>query len=507
MSRTLALIFGSIVALAILGAFLVYSDPSVGPSKSAGDAARLSELTLYCAASNQAVIEKVLEDYRNETGRRVVVQYGGSQTLLSQIAVTGGGDLYLPADDSYIALAAERGLTREVLPIARMQCGLAVQKGNPLQIKTLADLVRKDVHLIQASPEATAVGKLTRATLEPMNRWADLEAATIAFRTTVTEVANDVVVGSADAAIVYDAAIDSYDTLEFVAVPELADATSRVVVSVLNSAQDSAAALHLARFITAEDRGLKRYEENGFAIDTGDKWADTPELVLYAGSMLRPAIEETIVAFEQREGVHVSRAYNGCGILVSQMQSGQHPDAYFACDTAFMRQVSDLFPNSVNVSQNELVILVQKGNPKNVRSLSDLTQSGLRIGIGHEKQCAMGWITQNTFKEVGLQDSLMDNVTVQTPTGDMLVNQMRTGALDAAVVYLSNAAGAAETLDAVRIKNLPCSTATQPWAVAEKSAYPTLADRLFQSICSAKSQDTFLAEGFQWGLEKEAPSE
>ncbi len=123
------------------------------------------------------------------------------------------------------------------------------------------------------------------------------------------------------------------------------------------------------------------------------------------------------------------------------MKAGQVPDAYFACDTEFMEQVPDLFPESTDVSQNELVILVEKGNPHDIASLRDLDKEGLRVGIGHEKQCAMGWLTQNTFREGGVQQEVMENVTVQTPTGDMLVNQMRTGSLDAAVVYLSNAAG------------------------------------------------------------------
>ena len=216
--------------------------------------------------------------------------------------------------------------------------------------------------------------------------------------------------------------------------------------------------------------------------------------------MLRPAIEDTVAAFEEREGIRVNRVYNGCGILVGQMKAGQHPDAYFACDSEFMNQVADLFPDPVAVSQNELVILVEKGNPHNIRSLRDLTKTGLRVGIGHEKQCAMGWITQNTFKEGGVQQEVMENVTVQTPTGDMLVNQLQTGSLDAAVAYLSNAAGSGEVLDAIAIQEISCSIATQPWAVANDSKYPNTAGRLFERIISAESQEAFAAEGFRWQL-------
>jgi ABC-type molybdate transport system substrate-binding protein len=214
--------------------------------------------------------------------------------------------------------------------------------------------------------------------------------------------------------------------------------------------------------------------------------------------MLRPAIEKTITDFEEREGVRVTRVYNGCGILVAQMKAGQVPDAYFACDSEFMNQVKPLFPTPRDISQNELVILVKKGNPLDVKSLADLTKPDLRVGIGHEKQCAMGWLTQRTFDESGLKEAVMKNVVVQTPTGDMLVNQMRSGSLDAAVAYISNAAGAADFLDAIRIQGIPCSIATQPFGVAKDSANKQLAARLLETIRTQSSQKRFTSEGFRW---------
>lgn len=110
----------------------------------------------------------------------------------------------------------------------------------------------------------------------------------------------------------------------------------------------------------------------------------------------------------------------------------------------------------------------------------------------------MGWLTQNTLKEGGVQKEVMENVTEQTPTGDMLVNQIRTGSLDAAVVYLSNAAGAGEELDAIRIRGIACSIATQPFAVSKETRFLQLTERLFEQLCSAESRETFEAEGFRW---------
>lgn len=508
MNKMLPLMIGSIVALGAM--FLMLGRNGTRPVSTVAKDASLSDgqprasVMLFCAASNRAVMEQVVADYAEEFGRQIEVQYGASQTLLSQLEVSHVGDLFLPADDSYLVMGKEKGLIAEVLPIARMQGVIAVKKGNPKSIKSFEDLLRKDVRLVQADPEAAAIGKVTRNALTQAGLWEGLRDSTTAFRTTVNEVANDVLVGAADAGIVYDAVLHTYSELEFIELAELAPTVSQIAVGVIKSTNQSQAALHFARYVSARDRGLKHYVEFGFRVSGGDLWSDVPELKLFAGSMLRPAIERTIKEFEQREGVTVDTVYNGCGILVAQMKAGQVPDAYFACDKEFMDQVPDLFPESVDVSQNELVIVVQKGNPHEIASLRDLTKDGLRVGVGHEKQCAMGWLTQNTFREGGVQQEVMENVTVQSPTGDMLVNQMRSGSLDAAVVYLSNAAGAGEYLDAVRIQGLECSIATQPYAVAPQSANARTASRLFEQICSLESRESFAAEGFGWKLDSDA---
>ncbi len=492
--KTITIIVASLALLGLLVVSLVERPATL----TGGAAASREPLIVYCAASNKSVMEAIRQDYEQEFHTPVQVQYGGSQSLLASLQVTKTGDLFLPADDSFLKLARERQLIADEFPLAEMQAVVAVAKGNPKGIKTLADLLREDVRVAQGNTEATAIGQLTKAALMASNQWDSLKAHTIVFKTTVNEVANDLKIGAVDAGIVYDAVLHDYETLEAVAIPELSAVRAHIAVGVLKSSSQPSAALHLARYLSAADQGQVRYREFGFRVTPGSDFNEPRELTLYAGSMLRPAIEETITAFEKQEGVRVTRVYNGCGILVAQMKAGEVPDAYFACDVEFMNQVKDLFPEPKAISQNELVILVKKGNPQGIKSLKDLGKAGLRVGIGHEKQCAMGWITQKTFVESGLQAELMKNVVVQTPTGDMLVNQMRTGSLDAAVAYLSNAAGSAEFLDAIRIQGLPCSVATQPYGVAKGSRQRQLSERLLKAIQTDASQAKFASEGFRW---------
>src|SRR5262245_57417731 len=67
-------------------------------------------LVVYCAAGIKAPVEALARDYEAAYGIPVQLQFGGSQTLLANMEVSRRGDLYLPADDSYIQLARDKDL-------------------------------------------------------------------------------------------------------------------------------------------------------------------------------------------------------------------------------------------------------------------------------------------------------------------------------------------------------------------------------------------------------------
>jgi ABC-type molybdate transport system substrate-binding protein len=194
--------------------------------------------------------------------------------------------------------------------------------------------------------------------------------------------------------------------------------------------------------------------------------------------------------------------YNGCGILVGQMRTGRHPDVYFACDPRFMGDVADLFLKPETVSNNQLVIAVPVGNPRGLKELKDLGKQELRVGVGHEQQCALGAITRETFLKAGVYAQVRKNVKVESPTGDLLVNQLLTGSLDAVVCYVSNVTPNADKLDAIPVTGIPCAAPEQPVAIAKGSAHPELAARLIEYLQSAESRARFEILGFGWGSPK-----
>jgi ABC-type molybdate transport system substrate-binding protein len=178
------------------------------------------------------------------------------------------------------------------------------------------------------------------------------------------------------------------------------------------------------------------------------------------------------------------------------------PDLYFACDTSFMSMVKDQFEEPVAVSNNQLMIAVKKGNPHKVTKLLDLAKPGLKVGVGHEHQCALGALTKETFVRTGVYAKVVKNIAVQSPSGDLLINQLRVGGLDVVVAYRSNVLPYPDELEGTPIEGIPCAAPSQPLAVSKSSTHPELSRRLMEFLQTEESRQRFETSGFGWEVKK-----
>lgn len=479
---------------------LVYLMSSVQERPVQADGKKQTPVIMYCAAGLRQAVDPVARAYEKEYGVQILLQYGGSGTLMNNMRITGTGDLFLVADQNHVAIAREQGLLAEVIPLARQTPVIVVPKGNPKKIAALADLKREDVRLSLANPDAASVGSITKKVLTGRGEWTALEARIRqngVFKPTVNDVANDVKLGAVDAGIVWDSTSQQYPELEMIRVPEFDVAAQDASVAVLTSTKQPQAALKFARYLAASDRGLKEFARQHYQVLDGDEWAEVPELRLFSGAMLRPAIEKSLKDFEAREGVRITTVYNGCGILTAQMKAGEKPDAYFSCDTSFMNSVSNMYDNAVTVSANEVVMLVAKGNPLGLGKVEDLVRPGLRLGLAHPDKSALGVQAKRLLEAVGIYGAVQKNQKLDSATGDFLVNQIRTGSLDAVLVWKSNAAGVRDYLDVIGIDH-PLARAQQPYGVGRSSKYKCLMQRLQDYLLSAESKQRFESAGLTW---------
>ena len=462
-------------------------------------------LLVHCAAGLREPITEIARQYEQEFDIPVHLQFGGSGALETQLEIAGG-DLFLPADTSYIHSARAKGLVRESIPVATLTAGIVVPKGNPKKLRSLADLARPAIRLSLADRSA-AIGSHTWSILEECGQLAAIQANVVVTKPTVNNIVEDVATGAVHATLAWDAVARSFPGLEWIPVPEFSAKPKSATIGILSASKHPTRALHFARFLTARDRGLTSFKKSGFTVpETADQWADTPELTLFSGSMLRPAIQDRIREFESREGCRISTIFEGCGTLVAMMKDGgSKPAAYFSCDTKFLDMVSDRFGPSTVVSSNQIILLVPKGNPKKLLTLTDITRPGLKLGLCDPEKSALGYLTRLMLERRNHAAPLdqSGNIALLSGKGDDLVNAMQARSLDAAFVYRSNALASPpirESCDIIPIED-PLATATQPFAVARDTPYPRLAARLGSYLSDPSARPLFEDLGFTWKIE------
>jgi ABC-type molybdate transport system substrate-binding protein len=180
-----------------------------------------------------------------------------------------------------------------------------------------------------------------------------------------------------------------------------------------------------------------------------------------------------------------------------QKQGRGFPDTYMACDRYYLNTVKDWFQEDVDISDTEVVIAVPKGNPGNIKDLTDLTRPGVRVSVGQPDQCTIGVLTRQVLEAEGLYDEVMKNVLTQTASSAMLIPTVTTRSVDATLAYATDAQAESDKVDAIRIESA-AAKAIQPFAIARSSDHKFLGRRLYQAL--ARSRATFEMAGFHFRL-------
>ncbi|MCX5644252.1 MAG: substrate-binding domain-containing protein [Phycisphaerae bacterium] len=162
------------------------------------------------------------------------------------------------------------------------------------------------------------------------------------------------------------------------------------------------------------------------------------ELLLFCGAGLRPVAEELISVFASTHNVKIVADYAGSEVLLAKMRLVRKGDLYMPGDRYYVDQAvqAKMVLSQTPVCYFVPTILVQKGNPKKIQNLRDLTRPGLKIGFGDPQACAIGRETRQLLDKnhISWQD-IEKNVAFQSLTVNELGLQIQAKALDAVIVW------------------------------------------------------------------------
>ena len=213
------------------------------------------KLTVFAAASLQPPFQKIAQ----QGGFNATFNFAGTQTLTAQLTQGAQADIFASADTAHMKTVQDAGLidgSPQVFAHNRLE--IAVEKGNPKHIQSLADLAHGGIVVILADPSVPA-GKYAQQALAK----AGVTVHPASLELEVTAVLNKVALGEADAGIVYVSDVVSSGKVDGVTIPDSQNVIADYPIAVLASAPDRAAARTFVDFVLSA-AGQAQMKQAGF---------------------------------------------------------------------------------------------------------------------------------------------------------------------------------------------------------------------------------------------------
>ncbi|MCB1500172.1 MAG: molybdate ABC transporter substrate-binding protein [Bauldia sp.] len=136
------------------------------------------DVTVFAAASLKNALDEIAADYREETGKRVLVSYAGSSALAKQIEAGAPADIFFSADLAWMDYLGERDLirkdTRETLLGNAIVLVAPADSAATLTVEPGMDLLAvlgAEGRIAMANIESVPAGKYGKAAVESLGIW------------------------------------------------------------------------------------------------------------------------------------------------------------------------------------------------------------------------------------------------------------------------------------------------------------------------------------------------
>ncbi|WP_137722903.1 molybdate ABC transporter substrate-binding protein [Prescottella subtropica] len=229
--------------------------------------------------------------------------------------------------------------------------------------------------------------------------------------------------------------------------------------------------------------------------DTATETVGTQSITVFAAASLQSTFTELGRRFEQQNpGTTVAFSFGGSSSLVTQLDQGAHGDVFASADTANMtKAVQAGLPaaSPVNFATNILTIAVPPGNPAHIASFADLARPGVKVVVC-APQVPCGTATRKIEDATGIG---LTPVSEESSVTDVL-GKVVTGQADAGLVYVTDTAGAGDTVVAVPFPEAERVVNTYPIAVLKESENADTAGRFVAFVLGKEGRRVLSDAGF-----------
>jgi len=231
-----------------------------------------------------------------------------------------------------------------------------------------------------------------------------------------------------------------------------------------------------------------------------DALGERPKHLLFqAGTGHRSAPEAIADAFEKRHpDLKVDFSYNRSGYFLEDMASSRKGDLYMPGEEFYFLQaqkrgfIAEYHPETDIPAYFIPVIVTPRGNPKNIHSIADFANPGIRVGLGDSiNACSIGRWHKIIFTKAGIWDNVRKNAAMRAVCISELCNACCQKEIDAAIVWSSAAMLFLKDIAIVPLEPHYREIIRIPVAVLTFSKYPKEAKAFKEFILSDKGKTIF----------------
>ncbi len=227
-------------------------------------------MVIFAAAGAKPAIDEVCQTFEERYGTKIEISYGGGGEMLSRMMLSRAGDIYIAPEQRFMESAAEKRAiySDTVKSIAYMIPVIAVRKGNPMQILTLADLAEPGVRVAITRPETSLLGKYAPEIFQKAGLSEAIEKNIVTHASDPNNLLTMLTMGSIDAGITWhfyqSLASDTIDVV-FLA-PEQLTGVGEMQVAVSAYSTDIGSAEKFVNFASSAE-GKEIFKKHGYIVD------------------------------------------------------------------------------------------------------------------------------------------------------------------------------------------------------------------------------------------------
>jgi molybdate transport system substrate-binding protein len=217
-----------------------------------------------------------------------------------------------------------------------------------------------------------------------------------------------------------------------------------------------------------------------------------------AAASLTQAVKQYAAEFGEAEGIRVAPRFAGSDELAAQIRQGVRTDVYLAADDKLPAQLAGEgeLEESTLFASNRLVVIVPAGGQ--VTDLKGLEGDGIRLALG-DPAVPIGRYAREAIEDLPGLDAqrVLANVRTEEPDVKGVVGKVSQGAVDAGIVYRTDARAAGDDLETIEIPQAAQPGIRYAGGVVSGSENAALAARFLDGLLDGAGRAALDEAGFE----------